>query len=133
MSYTDYFEQKNLERAFGNVAWTPPSNWYVALFTVAPGETGGGTEVSGGSYARATVPNDQTNGWNAYSSGAVSNKNAINFPTATASWGTVVAGGLFDASSGGNLCVKGALTTPKVIDTDDTATFGAGQLSIALD
>jgi hypothetical protein len=34
---------------------TRPTNWYVALYTLAPSDSGGGTEVSGGGYARQAV------------------------------------------------------------------------------
>ena len=34
---------------------TRPTAWYVALYTGAPSDSGGGTEVSTGGYARQTV------------------------------------------------------------------------------
>jgi hypothetical protein len=36
-------------------AGTGPADLYVGLLTAAPSDAGGGTEVSGGSYARVTV------------------------------------------------------------------------------
>ena len=50
--FSDYLEDKVLDHVFGGNAYTAPSTLYVALYTVAPTDTGGGTEVSGGSYAR---------------------------------------------------------------------------------
>ena len=55
MAFSDYLEDKVLEHVFGGNAFTAPSTLYVALFTVAPSDTGGGTEVSGGAYARQTA------------------------------------------------------------------------------
>ena len=51
-AFSDYLENKVLGHVFGGTAYTAPSTLYVALYTVAPSDTGGGTEVSGGGYAR---------------------------------------------------------------------------------
>ena len=77
---------------------------YLGLFTAVGTDAGTGfTEVSGGSYARvATAGTD----WNAASGtgpSSNSNANALTFPTATAPWGTILAVGIFDSLSGGNL------------------------------
>ena len=50
--FSDYLEDKVLDHVFGGTAYTAPTTLYVALYTVAPTDTGGGTEVSGGAYAR---------------------------------------------------------------------------------
>ena len=50
MAFSDYLEDKVLDHVFGGNAYCS-STLYVALFTVAPSDTGGGTEVSGGAYA----------------------------------------------------------------------------------
>ena len=55
MSFSNYLENKVLLHVFGATAYTAPATLYVGLFTSNPGETGGGTEVSGGSYARQTA------------------------------------------------------------------------------
>ena len=52
MSFTNFLETEILDHVFAGAAYTAPSTKYLALFTGAPGETGGGTEVSGGGYAR---------------------------------------------------------------------------------
>lgn len=86
---------------------------YVALFTTAPtDDTGtGAVEVSGGAYARVATTQGTSGTWGAASTTTdpttLSNNGttnaAITFPTATGNWGTVVAFGLYDAASGGNL------------------------------
>jgi hypothetical protein len=53
--FSDYLEDKVLDHVFGGNAYTAPTTLYVALYTVAPTDTGGGTEVSGGAYARQSV------------------------------------------------------------------------------
>lgn len=128
MAFSDYLEDKVLDHVFGGNAFTAPSTLYVALFTVAPSDTGGGTEVSGGAYARqtATFSVSGTNPTEA------SNTASIEYPTATASYGTVVAVGVFDASSSGNLLAYSNLTTSKAIDTGDVFRINTGDLDIRL-
>lgn len=131
-SKSNYLENKVLDHVLGGGDYTRPSTVYVALYTSAPNDAGGGAEVSGGSYARVAVTNDTTN-WPAASGGAKSNGTDIVFPTATANWGTVVAFGILDASSGGNLLYWADLTTSKVVSNGDTAKFLAGDLDITED
>jgi len=117
---------------------------YFALFTVAPGETGGGTEVTGGSYARVAVTCSLTNFAGTQSAGSTtassgtggttSNNGAITFPTPTANWGSVVAIGVFDLVTGGNLINYGTLTTPKTVNNGDPApSFAAAAYSFQID
>ena len=126
--FSDYLEDKVLEHVFGGNAFTAPSTLYVALYTVAPSDTGGGTEVSGGAYARqtATFTVSGTNPTTA------SNTAAIEYPSATANYGTVVAVGVLDASSGGNLLAYSTLDSSKVVSSGDVFRFNAGDLDITL-
>jgi len=137
---TDYLENKIIDWLLRGQSFTPPSTVYVALFTAAPTDAGGGTEVSGGSYARVGVACTLSN-WagtqgagtttaSTGSSGTTSNNVAITFPAPTANWGTVTAFGLFDAPTGGNLLIYGNLNTPKTINNGDAApSFAAGALT----
>lgn len=80
---------------------TTYSTAYLGIFTVAPTKSGGGTEVTGGSYARKSVVMGTVFGTAASSeSDSVA---AVSFVTPSASWGTPVAIGIFDASTSGNL------------------------------
>jgi len=126
--FTDYLEDKVLEHVFGGNAYSAPSTLYVALYTVAPTDTGGGTEVSGGAYARqsAAFTVSGTNPTQA------SNSAAIEYPTATANYGTVVAVGVFDALTSGNLLAYANLTASKVVSTGDVFRFNAGDLDVTL-
>jgi hypothetical protein len=129
---SDYLENKVLDLLLGAVSYTVPTTVYVALYTAAPTDAGGGTEVSGGGYARVAVTNNTTN-FPAASNGSKSNGTTISFPTATADWGTVVAVGIFDAATAGNLLFWANLTTSKTIQNGDTAQFSAGSLSFTED
>ncbi len=137
---SDYLENKLIDQLFR--AQTAPSTGtlYIGLLTAAPSDSGGGTEVSGGSYARVAVTSSLAN-WagtqsagssvaSSGTSGATSNNNAITFPTPTAGWGTVTHFGIYDAASGGNLLFWGALTIAKTVNQADTVTFPAASLSI---
>lgn len=129
MSKTDYCENKVLDHINGKSSFTMPTA-YVALFTAAPSDAGGGTEVSGGSYARVATSGAT---WTAASAGATSNAAAVTFPTASASWGTVTHYALFDASSSGNMLRWAALTASKTIGSGDTASFAIGALQMTED
>ena len=133
-SFSDYLEAAVLNHVFGATSYSPPGTLYIALFTAAPSDSGGGTEVSGGSYARVAVTNNTTNFPNASGTSPTSKSNGttITFPTASASWGTVVAFGIFDASSGGNLIAWADLTSNKTIGSGDTASFAVSSLAITL-
>ena len=125
--FTDYLEDALLKHVFTNTAYTSPTTVYAALFTVAPSDTGGGTEVSGGAYAR------QSMAFSVSGTGTLAtNSAAVEYPTATANYGTVVAVGIFDASTGGNLLAYANLTTSKTVSSGDVFRFNAGDVDIAL-
>jgi hypothetical protein len=126
--FSDYLEDKVLDHVFGGTAYTAPTTLYVALYTVAPTDTGGGTEVTGGAYARQTGT-FTVSGTNPTTA---SNSAAIEYPTATANYGTVVAVGILDASSSGNLLAYANLDTSKSVTTGDVFRFDTGDLDITL-
>jgi hypothetical protein len=115
----------------GKTSFTMPTV-YVGLYTdrYVPSDAGGGTEVSGGSYARKSTAGSD---WAAAASGSTSNAAIITFVTASGSWGTVTHFGLFDASTAGNLLEWAALTTSKTISNGDVASFPIGNLVRTLD
>ena len=131
-SKSDYLENELLDHVLGGGDYSRPATVYVALYTTAPTDAGGGVEVSGGSYARVAVTNNATN-WPAASGGAKSNGTAITFPTATADWGTVVAFAILDAATAGNFLYWGDLTQSKTVNNGDTATFAVGDLDVTED
>lgn len=101
---------------------------YLALYTVSPTLSGGGTEVTGGSYARAAVDTDDY--FPASASSSTASDTEVAFATATASWGTIVAVGLKDALTSGNLLAYYVLPTPRVIGNGDNYAFPIGNLII---
>lgn len=126
MSFSNTYETTVLQWTFTNGAVTRPTAWYLGLFTAAPGEGGGGTEVSGGSYARQSVTFS-------VSGNLATNTAALEFPVATADWGTITHVAVFDASTSGNQIAYATLTTSKTIATGDVLRVPAGDLDITLD
>jgi len=126
-SFSDYLEDKLLKHAFTNTTYTPATTLYVGLYTAAPTDAGGGTEVSGNAYARVSVAFTVSG-----TSTLATNSAAVEFAAATAAWGTIVAVGIFDASTSGNLLAWADLTTSKAIDTGDIFRIPAGDLDITL-
>ncbi len=126
MSFSDTFETTVLTWSFTTSSATRPTEWHIALYTASPSDPGGGTEVSGGGYARQSVTFT-------VSGNTASNTAAIEWPVATAGYGTVTDVGVFDASSGGNLIAYAALTTSKAIDTGDVFRLPSGDLDVTLD
>lgn len=143
-SMSNYLENQLVDFLFRAQSFSPTADLYVALYTVAPNQAGGGTEVSGGSYARVAVTSGlaewagtQGSGTTAASdgtSGTTSNNAAITFPAPTAAWGVVVAFGILDAATAGNLLWWADLTNSKTINNGDAApSFGISELTVQLD
>jgi hypothetical protein len=126
-SFTDYLEDKILKHVFTNTAYTSPTTIYVGLFTVAPTDVGGGTEISGSGYARKSAA------FTVSGTGTLAtNSAAIEFDAATGSWGTIVAIAVFDALTTGNMLAWADLTTSKAIASGDILRIPVGDLDITL-
>jgi len=124
---TDYLKDAFLDEALRGVAWTPPGAVFCLLYTMSPTAAGGGTEVVGGGYVRQAAT------FGAPVDGVSSNTVAVIFPLATADWGDVVAYGIIDAATGGNLLYWADLTTTYPIFTSDQWKFPVGQLVVRED
>lgn len=133
---SQYLEQTLINSTLRAVAFpSVAGSVYVALYTAAPSDTGGGTEVTGGAYARVAVSR-ATGSWAAPtgSPSATSNSAAVTFPSPTANWGTVTHFAVLDASSGGNQLYWGALGTSRnVLNGDNAPSFAIGALAISED
>lgn len=138
---SDYLANKMIDLLFRAQAFTWPATAYLGLFTAAPTNAGGGTEVTGGAYARATIAST-TAAWSATdtpgstsvssgTTGRISNNATLTFPAPTANWGTVTHGALLDAATTGNMLFWGALATPKSILSGASApTYSADKLAV---
>jgi hypothetical protein len=128
MSFSNYLETELLDHVFANNAYTSPTTVYVSLHTANPDEDASGAEVStsGTGYARVA-------GSFSVSGNTATTTAAVEFATATASYGTVTHVGIWDASTAGNMLAYAALTSSKAIDTGDVFRIPTGDLDITLD
>ena len=97
---------------------------YLALYTASPNAGGGGTEVSGGSYARLPIT------FSSITSGTMSNTASIVFsglPNAT-----ITHYGVLNAATGGTLKVYGALNSSVAAVSRDQVQFPVGSITINL-
>lgn len=140
---TDTAENKVVDALLRGQALGAPATFYIGLDTVACTEVGGGTEVTGGSYARVAVTSSLAN-WagtqsagstvaSSGTSGTTSNNGVITFPTPSAGWGTVVSVRWWDAASAGNAWICTTLTTSKTINSGDAVSFPAATLTFQAD
>jgi hypothetical protein len=125
---SDYAEKLLLDWLMTTGSATRPTSWYVALFTAAPSDSGGGTEVSTGGYSRQSVT------FSAGSSpgGTTSNSGSVSFTASGANYGTVTYIGIFDASTSGNLLWHGALTASRTVNDGDTLSFSSGAIVLTM-
>jgi len=123
MSLSNTYETTTLNWLFNGSAVTRPTSWTIGVFTVAPTDSTAGTEVTGGSYARQSIAFTVSNP-------TATNTAAVEWPAATADWGTIVACAVFDQS--GVMIAYAALTTSKTINTGDVLRLPASSLTFTL-
>lgn len=125
---SDYSEKLLLDWLMTSGAATRPTAWFVALYTSAPSDSGGGTEVSGNGYSRQSVAFAAAS----TPGGTTSNTGAVSFTAAGGSWGTITHMAIFTASTGGNMLWHGALTASKTVGDGDTLEFAIGNIDLTL-
>lgn len=97
---------------------------HLALYTSSPNAGGGGTEVTGGSYARKPIT------FGTISSGSMSNSSAITFAGLPTSNITHYA--ILSAATGGTMRVYGSLNSAAAVVTGDQVQFPASNITINL-
>lgn len=128
---TNFAESKLLNHILGKAAYTMPTTVYVGLFTAAPDDTGGGTEVSGFGYARQAITSTMSSSSNGSQS---TNADIIRFgPASGADWGTITHCALFDALSGGNMLMWSALDASVFVGDGNAFEFDVASLVAELD
>ena len=125
---SDHSEALLLDWLMTNGSATRPTAWYVALYTAAPSDSGGGTEVSGNGYAREAV----TFAAATSPGGTTSNTGAVSFTASGGDWGSITHIGIHDAETGGNLLWHGAMTASKTVADGDTLEFSIGNIDLTI-
>jgi hypothetical protein len=123
---SNYLENALINGTLRGTSYTAPTTTYLALYTNDPTDADTGTEITGGSYVRQAIT------FSSPSNGATSNSSAIEFPQATADWGTITYVGIRDAVTSGNLLYHTALDTSKTISNGDIFKITSTNLSVTL-
>lgn len=101
---------------------------FISLHTADPGNTGA-SEVAGGGYVRQSAAFTNSGG-----NPTLARNNAlIQFPVATAAWGTITHFGVWSAAAGGTFYGSGAVGTPKAVAIDDIVRFLANAITVSSD
>jgi hypothetical protein len=130
-SFSDYTENLALNYLFTTNAVTRPTAWFVGLFTAAPTDAGGGTEITGNGYSRKATGTISVSGTTPT---IATNNAAIEFDPATGgNWGTITHVAIFDAATSGNMLGWAQLTSSRTINNGDVLRISAGDLDITLD
>lgn len=125
---SDYAEKLVLDWLMTTGSATRPTTWFLALYTAAPSDSGGGTEVSGNGYSREAITFAA-----ASSPGGTTNNTAdVDFTASGGNWGTVTHIGIFTASTGGNLLWHGAMAASRTVNDGDTLTFATGAVNLTM-
>jgi hypothetical protein len=137
---TDYLEGEILDHLFlnqaianiGDASGLPaaatPGNFYIALFTADPGETGSQVnEATFTGYARVAVPRSGVGFSRA--GNVISNAATVAFAEATAGSETITHFAVMDASTSGNVLLTSALGTSRLVNAGTTLEFAAGALT----
>lgn len=133
---TNFFESGLINQVLRGISFTFPSTGiYIGLTSDSPSEgSPEANELSGNGYARVHVP---TGNWTTPSTDGngqkSENNTAIDFPTATNDWGYASGVIITDSLSGGNVLLKGDLTTAREVLSGDTFRFNANDLDIKFD
>jgi hypothetical protein len=133
--FSNAYENLVLDHITGKASLSSPTvnGLYLALCTVAPGETDTGstlTEASYTGYARKQiVPADMTSA----SSGETHNNTTETFADCTAGSSTIIGWALCTASSAGSVVIFGTCTSTTISTTQTPATVASSGLSLSLD
>lgn len=133
-SATDYLRQRVLSHTLGFGAFTMPAPAWVGLCTTQPSAAAAGVPVAGGGYVRMQGSYALVAG----RTDLAANVATIEWPAATAAWGTIGWFELFDAATAGNRLYWGPLVDPvdgvtpitRTIQTGDIMRMSAGQLIV---
>lgn len=127
-SKTDLMEDRVLNWVRGTAFPSAPGTVYVGLFSAAPSDAGGGTELANATspgYTRKAIT------FGAPSGGSMSNSAEVLFDTATGTWVNATHFGIFDAATAGNLLYWGPLTSAVQVANGNQGRIAAGAITIS--
>lgn len=134
MSLSNYAENLLLNFLLNTSAVTRPTAWFVQLHMSDPGETGtSGTQpaIIAGDYDRKSLG---ASGMTTATAGTCSNPAAVSWTAAgTAATYTFTHVSIWDAVTGGNFLMRGALAIPETVAANGVITFAPSKLVASLD
>ena len=128
---SNYLENAILNYFLRNQSVPQPTQVFLALYINDPTDADTGTEVAGGAYARRQITFGAPTQSGAR--GVVSNNQKVEFDIASSDWGLVSHWGIRDASTGGNLLVRGSFSRVENILTGNRFTIEIGNLQVTVD
>jgi hypothetical protein len=125
MGMSNYLSDKLIRHTLDNVSYASPTSVYLALYTVMPdANNAGGTEVTGGSYARKVVSFGTPTEGVSYNDAVVT---FTNMPAAT-----IVGAGILDALTSGNLLFYSAFSEPQAVTGGLDVTVSIGDIVVVM-
>lgn len=126
MPMTQYLANQLANATIRNTAYTSPATVYAALYSVAPTANTAGTELTGNGYSR------QITTFSAPSAGTAASNVSVTFGAASGNnWPVVVAVGITDSASGGNIMYFNTISGRNV-KVGDSLTFDSGNITISI-
>lgn len=108
---------------------TIPTNYYLGLSKSQPTASGTGVTEPSSSYGYGRIKLENLS---QPTNGVVSNTAEVMFNEATGSWGTVSHFVVYDAATGGNLLMYGALSPARTAEAGTTIAIRAGSLKLSI-
>lgn len=130
--FSNYLKNKIFNHIYKGIPMGVEPTLYGGLMTTAPSDATAGNEPAGGGYVRIPVANNGAN-FAATSGGIKQTAATIQFPLATALWGSAGYFGWWNSVSGGQFLAYGVCDPIKTVDIDDQLAFKSGDIQITLD
>ena len=125
MPMSDYLQDAVANATLSNTAYTSPANVYASLYSTAPTESTGGTEITGNGYSRQNVT------FSAPALGSLSSNVAVTFTCSGNNWPVVTAFGVTDASTSGNILYFSGISG-RTVQVGDSVVFASGDITIQI-
>ena len=122
---THYLANNLANAVLRNQSYSSPANVYATLYSVAPTVSTAGTEIVGNGYSR------QLTTFTTPAAGATSSNVSLNFTCSGNNWPTVVAFGVTDAATSGNILFFQNIS-PRNIKVSDTLVIDSGDVTITI-
>lgn len=128
---SNYLAAKVLDGTLRNVVYTPSTQAWCGLFTVAPtASSGSGTEVTGGAYVR--LPFTPLAAATSGTPAETANSTQLLWAVSTGNYGGINGFVLAETSSAGSNVLYWSTLTTVTVNTNDQANFAVGAIVVTL-